>query len=165
VIQYIYDCYEKTRITVLKFPRLELPPYSYRLSEAPDGKVMIFDPVRKKNILLTPEEWVRQHFINMLITFYKIPRGHISIESGLIYNKMQRRTDILVRNSQGTPHLLVECKAPDIQLNIQTLEQIGTYNKVLSAEHLAITNGMQTFIFKIDFETGATEQLNDLPIL
>lgn len=152
-------------ILQVKLPRLQLPEYQYRISEAEDGQPVIFDPVRKKNVLLTPEEWVRQHFINLLITFYKVPRGHINIESGLTYNKMQRRTDILVRTAEGRPHLLVECKAPGIVLGNDTLVQASTYNKILSAEHLAITNGMQTFIFKIDFKTGVATPLNDIPVI
>jgi type I site-specific restriction endonuclease len=128
-----------------------------------EGKTYVFDNLRKKYILLTPEEWVRQNFINSLIYQKKYTKNLIKIESGLKYNKLLKRTDILVYDKMGKPYLLVECKAQDIELTQQTVEQASRYNLVIRAPFLCITNGVKTFCFEIDFENNTSKQLKVFP--
>jgi hypothetical protein len=128
-----------------------------------EGKTYVFDNLRKKYILLTPEEWVRQNFINSLIYQKKYTKNLIKIESGLKYNKLLKRTDILVYDKMGKPYLLVECKAQDIELTQQTVEQASRYNLVIRAPFLCITNGVKTFCFEIDFENNTNKQLKVFP--
>ena len=103
---------------------------------------MIFDETRKKLLVLTPEEWVRQHFVHFLIG-KGVPKGLLALERGLSYNKLQKRSDILVYDHDGQPNMLVECKAPQITLDQSVLSQALTYNQTIKAKYIAITNGMQ----------------------
>ncbi|MDZ7934954.1 MAG: type I restriction enzyme HsdR N-terminal domain-containing protein [Emticicia sp.] len=141
---------------------LNLPNYDYKIKEM-DGKTYIFDAIRKKYLVLTPEEWVRQHFINLLITHYGYSKSLLRLEGGLSYNKLQKRTDIVVYNNEGSPFLLVECKAADVPINQVVVEQASRYNLTMRCPFLVVTNGINTFCFKIDFENGQFEQLQDLP--
>ena len=127
--------------------KLNLPSYDYLVKKQNDA-IYIYDLVRKKYILLTPEEWVRQHFLNYLITHISVPVSMISIESSLKYNKLSKRADILVYSNNGLPLLLVECKAPVVQLSADTLLQLSTYNQKLNAPYLAITNGITNYFWK-----------------
>lgn len=141
---------------------LNLPAYNHKTKEI-DGKTYIFDIIRKKNLVLTPEEWVRQHFINLLITHYGYSKSLLRLEGGLSYNKLQKRTDIVVFDNEGNPFLLVECKAADVPINKSVIEQASRYNLMMRCPFLVVTNGINTFCFKIDFGNGTTEQLKDLP--
>ncbi|PWJ45041.1 type I restriction enzyme HsdR N-terminal domain-containing protein [Sediminitomix flava] len=141
--------------------RLNLPHYDYKLQRK-DDKVWILDQIRKKYLVLTPEEWVRQHFINFLIT-EGYPKSLIGVEGGLKVNQMQKRSDILVYDRKGKPFLLVECKAPEVKLSNKTFEQAAAYNSVLKAPFLIITNGLQHFVCKINFENGSYDFLDGLP--
>lgn len=142
--------------------QLNLPSYAYNVKET-DGKIYIFDAIRKKYLVLTPEEWVRQHFINLLLNHYGYSKSLLRLEGGLSYNKLQRRTDIVVFDNDGTPFLLVECKAADVPINRAVVEQASRYNLTLRCPFLVVTNGINTFCFKVDFKTGKYEQLKDLP--
>lgn len=124
--------------------QLNLPPYTYKLKEN-SGKLQIFDPIRKKYIVLTPEEWVRQHVINHLNTNLSYPATRTNVEGGLSYNKKLKRTDILVYSDEMLPLVLVECKAPDVSINQKVIDQLTVYNSQLKAPLLISTNGMQTF--------------------
>src|SRR5277367_761996 len=106
-----------------------------------EGKVWIFDIIRKKYIVLTPEEWVRQHFIHYLIHDLKYPRSLFKVESGLSFNKLQKRSDILIHDRTGKPWMLVECKSPVIKLSQNAFNQIAVYNMTIDAKYLAVTNG------------------------
>ncbi len=141
---------------------LNLPDYDYKTQEI-EGKTCIFDPIRKKYLVLTPEEWVRQHFINLLLNHYGYSKNLIRIEGGLSYNKLQKRSDIVVFDQMGEPFLLIECKAPEVKLNQAVVEQASRYNLTMRCPFVAVTNGLRTFCFKIDFETNKYEQLKDLP--
>lgn len=142
--------------------KLNLPSYAYKISES-DNKTYIFDPIRKKNLVLTPEEWVRQHFINLLVTHYQYPKTLIRLEGGLRYNKMAKRSDIEVFDTNGNPFLLVECKATFVEINQKVIEQASIYNKTIKAPYLCVTNGLRTFCFAVNQETEKIEQLKDLP--
>lgn len=142
--------------------QLNLPSYAYKIKET-DGKTYIFDAIRKKYLVLTPEEWVRQHFINLLLNHYGYSKSLLRLEGGLKYNRLQKRTDIVVFDNNGEPYLLVECKAADVAINRSVIEQASRYNLTMRCPFLVVTNGISTFCFKINFETGKYEQLKDLP--
>lgn len=122
---------------------LNLPSYKYRIEQR-DGKLAIFDPIRKKFIILTPEEWVRQHFINFLNVHLNYPATLTSVETGLKYNSLTKRSDIMVLNNELKPLVLVECKAPSVTINDSTVRQLAVYNTVCQAKLLVVTNGIVT---------------------
>jgi len=126
---------------------------------------MIFDPVRKKYVKLTPEEWVRQNFVQYLIREGKYPAGLIGIEVMFPYNKLKKRVDILVHNRSGQPVMIVECKAPEVKIGDEkTSDQIVTYNIAFRVPYLVITNGMEHYACKItDHEKGIFEYLMVIP--
>jgi hypothetical protein len=142
---------------------LNLPAYEYKLSKS-EGKIWIFDILRKKHLVLTPEEWVRQHFINHIITTLEYPRSLIKIEGGLAYNQLQKRTDIVVFDRDGKPWMVIECKAPAVELNQNTLHQASTYNATLRAKYLVVTNGLQHFYFETDWALNKVTQLEAMPV-
>ena len=121
--------------------------------------------VRKKQVKLTPEEWVRQHVIFYLIEYKKASPGLIAVEKSLLVNGLTRRFDLLVANREGNTKILIECKATDVQLTEETLFQLAQYNSVLTSEYVMITNGLQSLTAQINHATGAIELLEDLPIL
>jgi predicted type IV restriction endonuclease len=124
--------------------KLNLPSFTPSLKKE-EGKVWIFDIIRKKHIVLTPEEWVRQHFIHYMINDLKYPRSLFRIEGSLTYNKLQKRSDILLRDRGGKPWMLVECKSPAIKLTQKAFNQIAVYNMTIGAKFIAVTNGMVHF--------------------
>lgn len=121
--------------------KLNLPSPEFSLRKD-QGKVWIFDIIRKKYVVLTPEEWVRQHFVHFLINDLSYPRSLFRIEGALTYNRLQKRSDILIRNRDGKPWMLVECKSPAIKLTQKAFNQIAVYNMTIGARFLAVTNGM-----------------------
>jgi len=118
-----------------------------------NGIKQIFDPIRKKWIVLTEEEKVRQFFILHLINELKIPVSHISVERKITLNGLTKRYDIVVYKA-AIPWMVVECKAPHIPLTQEVLEQAGRYNQTLNAEIIGVTNGAEQKFFKINFETN-----------
>ncbi len=128
--------------------QLNLPSYKVKLREV-GGKLHIFDSIRKKFLVLTPEEWVRQHFLHFLIEHKGYPAGLISMESGIKYNTLQKRTDMVVRNRALQPLLLVECKAPQVKITEKVFQQITSYYKQITAKYMLITNGLEHFCFKV----------------
>ena len=121
--------------------QLNLPPYEFKLIKEA-GRKMILDVIRKKYVVLTPEEWVRQHFVNYLINELGYPKSLFRVESGLKFNNMQKRSDIVVHDRSGNPWMLIECKSPDIKLTQKAFNQIAVYNMTVGARYLAVTNGM-----------------------
>jgi hypothetical protein len=142
--------------------KLNLPQFDIKIQDN-DGKSEIFDVIRKKYVLLTPEEWVRQHFLHLLINHYQYPKSLIKIETGLKYNQLQKRSDIVVYDREGKPFLIVECKSTDVPLSQKTFEQITTYNYTLKSKYVVLTNGLHHFCCSIDHEKGAYEFMKDLP--
>jgi hypothetical protein len=143
--------------------QLNLPSFDYKIREI-DGKAAIFDILRKRYIVLTPEEWVRQHFIHFLITHYQYPKSLIKIESGHKYNQLQKRSDIIVYDRYGKVFLLVECKSADIAISQKVFEQAALYNQSLNARHLAVTNGLNHFVCSVDYENKDYKFLKDIPL-
>jgi hypothetical protein len=125
----------------ITLPNLNLPPFDPLLREV-EGKIWIFDSLRKKHLVLTPEEWVRQHWINYLIHHLSYPGGLFSLEKALKYNQLTKRTDLIVFDRDGRPYLLVECKAPGIAVSEKTLSQAMTYNAKLDCPNLILSNGL-----------------------
>lgn len=142
--------------------KLNLPEFDVRLKKA-DGKVWIFDGIRKKYIVLTPEEWVRQHFVHYLLTEKKYPRSLIKVEGGLVYNQLQKRTDIVVFDRQGKPWMVIECKSPATTVSPATLSQAAVYNTTLQAGYLSVTNGLVHFCARIDWLDRKTTLLSGFP--
>ncbi len=131
--------------------KLNLPTFDLRLKEE-EGNQYIFDIVRKKFLVLTPEEWVRQNFIHLLINNLGYPRSLIKMEFPLTYFKSGKRSDIIVLKRDMNPFILIECKAFNVKLDEQTLKQASVYNKILNADFLAVTNGMKHFIWEFKGE-------------
>ena len=127
--------------------KLNLPDFNLTIRKE-DGKVWIFDIIRKKYIILTPEEWVRQHFIHYLINHLKYPKTLFRIEGSLTYNKLQKRSDIVIHDREGRPWMLVECKAPNIKLTQKAFNQVAVYNMTVGARFVAVTNGMVQYCFE-----------------
>jgi hypothetical protein len=142
--------------------QLNLPAFEYKVIKQQDN-VYIYDSIRKKYLLLTPEEWVRQHFVHYLIKDLQYPRGLLTTESGLKYNRLQRRTDIVVFNRQGKPHMIVECKAPSVAISQQVFNQIAVYNKVLNAKLLVVSNGLQHYCCQYNEALARWEFLPGIP--
>jgi hypothetical protein len=143
--------------------KLNLPSYDPKFRRRND-KIEIFDPIRKKYLILTPEEWVRQHFLNYLVSHLNYPRSLIKLESGLKYNTLQKRSDILVYNRSGSPFMLVECKAVEVKLTQKVLEQVAVYNHIISAQYLVITNGLLHYCYKVKQVENSFEFMQELPL-
>ncbi|MCC5939382.1 MAG: type I restriction enzyme HsdR N-terminal domain-containing protein [Lunatimonas sp.] len=129
-------------LTGAAFPVLNLPAAELSIVES-EGKRYVFDPIRKKELVLTPEEWVRQHLIYFLIEVMRYPKSLFVLERGLMYNQLAKRLDILVVDRAGKPFLIIECKAPEVTLSQRTLEQVCTYNQRIQAKYIAVSNGLK----------------------
>ncbi len=118
-------------------------------------QVFVFDPLRKRYLLLSPEEWVRQLLIRYLL-HRAYPAGRLAVEQSLVVNGRTRRFDLLAYNAQGQPFLLVECKAPEVNISQKAMDQIAAYNHALKAPYLLLTNGRQTLCCAMTYEENAT---------
>ena len=142
--------------------KLNLPTYKFKLKSS-ENKTLIFDKLRKRYFVLTPEEWVRQHFVMFLIDEKKYPTSLIALEKQLTINNRKKRTDILIFNKKGVPEIIVECKAPQIKIKQDTFDQIARYNLKLKANYLIVTNGLEHFYCKMDFENETYIFLKEIP--
>ena len=141
---------------------LNLPTYEFRITQNTDGEKYVYDIIRKKPIMLTPEEWVRQHMIHYLHNDLGYPKGLLKVESGVMYNTRLKRSDIVIYNSAGKPHILVECKAPSVKIDQSTLEQVAMYNRTLNAPIIILTNGLTHYTFELG-ENGELLNLDKIP--
>ena len=142
--------------------KLNLPAYNFKFKTV-NQKTQIFDSIRKKYIALTPEEWVRQNFICFLVEEKKYPASLIAVESGLKYLSQKKRTDIVIYSNLGKPIVIVECKAPEVAIKEETFEQISRYNSTLKIDLGIVTNGIQHYCFKIDYQQNRFDFLTDIP--
>lgn len=142
--------------------QLNFPSYKFRFKNS-ENKLKIFDEIRKKFIVLTPEEWVRQHCLNFLIIEKEYPRTLINIEKELVINDRKKRYDIVVYHSDGSINILIECKAPKIAITQKTFDQIAQYNLKLDADFLIVTNGLNHIYCQMDFEHKCYQFLADIP--
>lgn len=141
---------------------LNLPSYPFKIKEE-EASVFIFDDIRKKYLLLTPEEWVRQHVVKFLIHEKNYPRTLIKLEGGLKLNALQKRTDILIFDSSGKRVVLVECKAPSVNITQKVFDQIARYNFVHRTECLIVSNGLEHYCCQIDFEQKTYRFIPEIP--
>lgn len=141
---------------------LNLPSYNFTFKSS-ENKRLIFDQLRKKYVVLTPEEWVRQHFVQYLLSEKKYPTSLVAIEKELRMNNLKKRTDILIFNKQGDPQIIVECKAPSVPITQATFDQIARYNLKLHASFLIVTNGLQHFYCQMDYKNQKYIFLKDIP--
>lgn len=146
----------------MKLEKLYLPAFDYKIRQHEHGE-KIWDAVRKKYVALTPEEWVRQHIIHYLLGYKKIPVGLTAIEKQFSYNNMTRRADVVIFDSTARPRLIVECKAPSVNLTQQTFEQIARYNVAMRVDYLMVSNGLSHYYCKMDYQRWTYEFLTDLP--
>ncbi|SFO42384.1 Type I restriction enzyme R protein N terminus (HSDR_N) [Algoriphagus ornithinivorans] len=146
----------------LQLPILNLPDIQSKISER-EQKFWIFDSLRKKELVLTPEEWVRQHWISYLISNLNYPKGLLTLEKGLKYNQLQKRTDLVVWNTEGKPYLLIECKAPQVPINQKTVEQACLYHHQLQTEYLILSNGLVHISLQWLYEEKKFVQLKKFP--
>ena len=144
--------------------KLNLPPIACKITEI-EGKTFVFDILRKKNVRLTPEEWVRQHLVHLLINQFSFSKNLIKLEGGLQYESLEKRSDIVVYDREAKPYFLIECKAPEVAVSKKTVAQASRYNKVLKAPYMAVSNGLKTYCFEMNFETGDSLQMQGFPPL
>jgi hypothetical protein len=142
--------------------KLNFYSYSFRFKNS-ENKVSIFDEIRKKFIVLTAEEWVRQHVIQFLLEEKKYPISHINVEKVLKVNGLRKRYDIVVYKADGSICILIECKAPTIKIAQATFDQIARYNMTMNAQFLMVTNGLSHYFCKMDFENEKYQFLTELP--
>jgi hypothetical protein len=141
---------------------LNLPEHPFKIT-LKESQYYIFDEIRKRHLVLTPEEWVRQHFIQFLINEKKFPKSLIQIEAGLTLNTLQKRTDIVVFNTAGERIMVVECKAPGIKISQSVFDQAARYNSVHKAGWLCVTNGIKHCYAKICHDSNAFSFVEELP--
>lgn len=142
--------------------KLNFPTYSFRFKNS-ENKVSIFDVIRKRFMILQPEEWVRQHCVHYLINVKKYPISLINVEKELKVNGLKKRYDIVIFNPDGSIHLIVECKAPKIPIKQNTFDQIARYNLALNATYLMVTNGLNHYYCMMDFKNEKYIFLQDIP--
>jgi hypothetical protein len=142
--------------------RLNLPQYPFRI-KSKENKLYIFDRNRKKEVLLTDEEWVRQHFVEYLVNDKDYPRSLIAVEKQCKVENMTKRTDIMVFDRKGEAEIIVECKAPHIKINQSTFDQIARYNLQMKANYLIVTNGLEHFFCQMDHKAREYKFLKDIP--
>ena len=143
-------------------PSLNFPKYHFRLKNS-ENKISIFDSVRKKFVILQPEEWVRQHCVHYLIDEKNYPKSLINVEKELKLNGLSKRYDIIVFNTDGSIHLIVECKAPAVKIDQKSFDQIARYNMKLNAQYLMVTNGIDHYFCSIDYNNERYQFLRDIP--
>jgi len=142
--------------------QLNLPASELKIRST-NGKNEVFDSIRKRYVALTAEEWVRQHFIGYLVLERNVPSSLISVESSLKYNRLQKRSDIVIYNNLGKPRMIIECKAPEIKITQDVFDQIAIYNMTLNVPYLVVTNGIEHFACHIDQENRTYKFLKDIP--
>lgn len=142
---------------------LHLPEVKLSIKQQ-NNKRFVFDNLRKKYVALTPEEWVRQRYIHYLIDNHQYPAALIAVETEIKVNRLKKRCDILVHSRSGKPWLLVECKAPKIPITPAVFEQAERYNRPLLVQYLVVTNGLEEFVYEINYAEQSGKFLPELPV-
>ena len=146
----------------MSLPKLNFPSYQFRLREN-NSRPEIFDEVRKKWIVLTPEEWVRQHVMRWLVEEKKYPASLLAIEKSISVNGLAKRCDIVAFNRDGNPLLVIECKAHDVEISQTVFDQAARYNLTLNVDLFLLTNGMNHFCCRADHAGKSYIFLKELP--
>lgn len=141
---------------------LRLPAGNFRVKSTEKG-ALIFDPIRKKFVHCTPEEWVRQHVVFFLLSRKRVPHNLINVEKQLVVAGTKKRYDVIVYNTDGSIYALVECKAPSVKITQDTFDQIARYNLALDAQYLMLTNGLEHYFCTMDYEAQHYYFITDLP--
>ena len=141
---------------------LNLPKYETKICER-DGKLQIFAPLRKCHVALTPEEWVRQHFVNFLIESRGFPAALMANEVAITVNGMKRRCDTVVYDRQLQPRVIVEYKAPTVKITKEVFAQISRYNLTLKVDYLIVSNGLQHYCCRMDYPNNSYSFLQEIP--
>jgi len=141
---------------------LNFPRYSFRFKNS-ENKTFVLDLLRKKFVLLSPEEWVRQNVIQFLMTEKKYPKHLLNAEKKLVINGLTKRYDLIAFHPTGKVNLIVECKSPTIKINQESFDQIARYNLVVNAEYLMVTNGLQHYYCQMDYPNKKYKFLPELP--
>ncbi len=142
--------------------KLNLPAYEFRI-KTEGAKKYIFDLVRRRFVLLTPEEWVRQHFIRYLIEEKKYPTSLMAVEKQITLNGKLFRFDLLVYRRTGQPLLIAEFKAPNVKITQETFDQVVRYNMALKVERVVVSNGKQHFVCEINYKENSYRFLKEVP--
>lgn len=142
--------------------RLNLPQYKLSVKKRDRGEE-IFDPARRIWVALTPEEWVRQNYIQFLVQDRGYPLGLTAVEKTISLNGLKKRPDIVVYNSEAKPIVIVECKAPSVKITQKTFDQIAQYNIKLQVPILVVTNGLEHYYCEIDFHRNSIKYIKDIP--
>lgn len=143
--------------------KLNLPAYEFQTQKDGDD-ISIFDRLRKKFVALTPEENVRQHFVEYLIKERAFPAGLMNNEIAIVQNGIKRRCDTVVFDRTGEPLMIVEYKAPHVKITQEVFNQIYRYNLVLKVKYLVVTNGMVNYCCKVDYENRCCHFLPNIPL-
>ena len=146
----------------MDLPKLNLPNVVLK-TKLVEATTQVFDVVRKKYFKLTAEEWVRQHFIHYLNKDKNYPFGLMGVEQMIKYNNLKTRADIVLYNIDGMPNMIVECKAPNMNITQDTFDQIARYNFKLKVKYLVVTNGLQHFCCEMDYEKNQIDFLEEIP--
>ena len=141
---------------------LNLPPYDTKIVTE-NGKHRIFDILRKSYVALTPEEWVRQHFIHYLVTSKEYPASLMANETAISLNNIKLRCDTVVYDKNLTPRAIIEYKAPGVTINKNTFSQIARYNLVLKVDYLIVSNGLKHYCCKMNYSTNSYTFLQEIP--
>ena len=146
----------------MKMPHLNLPKVALK-TKSVEGTIQVFDVIRKKYFVLTPEEWVRQHFIHYLNNEKNYPMGLMGVEKMVKYNALKTRADIILYTTEGKAKMIVECKAANVKITQDTFNQIAKYNFKLKVKYLVVTNGIQHFCCQMDYENNTNCFLKEVP--
>lgn len=147
---------------IIKMLELNLPPFDIKLTKQ-NSDYLVFDPLRRKHIKLIPEEWVRQHFINYIISTLDYPTSLIANEIQINLNGLNKRCDTIVYNRDSTPLMIIEYKAPNIPITQEVFNQIARYNLVLRVNYLIVSNGLEHYCCYVDYENQTINYLPDIP--
>lgn len=142
--------------------KLNLPTYSFNIKLIEQRKY-IFDFIRKKFVILTPEEWVRQNFLKYLVEEKKYPASLIAVEMEFKLNNLSKRSDAVIYNKSGNPVLIIECKAASVKIDQKVFDQIARYNMKLNVDFLVVTNGLDHYCCKIDYKNQKYYFLKEVP--
>ena len=142
---------------------LNLPSYPYRLRRKADGNIAIWDAMRRRYVVLTPEEWVRQHFVNFLLGHKGYPAALMGNEIAITLNGMNRRCDTVVYDRALKPRMIIEYKAPTVKITKEVFAQISRYNLILKVDYLIVSNGLQHYCCKMDYTNNTFIFLQEIP--
>lgn len=144
-------------------PALNLPTYSFKVMEK-EGKQFIFDEIRNKHVVLTPEEWVRQHFVRFLIDEKEYPKALLANEVGIKVHRTSKRCDTIVYDRYLTPLMVLEYKAPSVEITPAVFDQIARYNMTLQVKYLIVSNGFNHYCCRIDYANRSYAFLEEIPV-